>query len=343
MSTVAVTILPVTPRSAASAASVASTAADAGADPADPSTEAAPVAWGSAPARRAIEAAGAREVELGDETDVLVVAGGVDQDELRRAIDDHPRVRLVQLPSAGVDAYVDTLRATRREGLAVTSAKGAYSAPVAEHALALVLATLRQLQVRARATSWADEQRGLSLHGRRVTVVGAGGIGLEVVRLLQPFDVEVTVVRRRPESVPGTARTVTSDELADVLPGSDVVVVAAALTPGTTHLLGAEELALLPAHAVVVNVARGPLVDTDALVEALAAGRLGGAGLDVTDPEPLPDGHPLWSEPRALVTPHQANTDEMVAPLFEARVRENLEALAEGREHEGVVDVEQGY
>lgn len=343
MSAVAVTILPVTPRSAASAASVASTAADAGADPGAPGGDTASQAWGAAPARRAIEAAGAREVELGDETEVVVVAGAVDQDELRRAIEEHPGVRLVQLPSAGVDAYVETMRATRRDGLVVTSAKGAYSAPVAEHALALVLATLRQLPLRARATSWEDEQRGLSLHGRRVTIVGAGGIGLEVLRLLQPFDVEVTVVRRRPEPVAGAARTVTTDDLAEVLPESDVVVVAAALTPGTTSLLGARELELLPEDAVVVNVARGPLVDTDALVGALAAGRLGGAGLDVTDPEPLPDDHPLWHEPRAIVTPHQANTDAMTAPLFEARVRANLEALASGGEPEGVVDVEQGY
>jgi len=300
-------------------------------------------AWGVPPARRAVEAAGAREVPLGDETEMLVVAGGVDQDELRRAIDEHAGLRVVQLPSAGIDAYLGTLRATQRDGLVVTSAKGAYSAPVAEHALALVLATLRQLQVRARATSWEDEQRGLSLNGRRVTIVGAGGIGTELLRLLQPFDVRVTMVRRRPDAVGGADRTVQADELDSVLPETDVLVVAAALTDGTTSLVGSHALGLLPDDAVLVNIARGGLVDTDALVEALAAGRLGGAGLDVTDPEPLPDGHPLWTEPRALVTPHQANTDAMTAPLFEARVRANVEALAEGRDAEGVVDVEQGY
>ena len=324
MSTLAVTVLPAL-------------------DPDAPGTAADQGAWGVPPARRAVEAAGAREVPLGYETELLVVAGGVEQDDLRRAIEEHPAISLVQLPSAGIDAYLETLRATQRDDLVVTSAKGAYSAPVAEHALALVLATLRQLQVRARATSWEDEQRGLSLNGRRVTIVGAGGIGSELLRLLQPFDVHVTMVRRRQEAVAGADRTVRAAELDDVLPETDVLVVAAALTEGTTSLLGARAFEMLPDDAVLVNIARGGLVDTDALVDALASGRLGGAGLDVTDPEPLPDGHPLWSEPRALVTPHQANTDAMTEPIFEARVRANVEALAEGRDPEGVVDVEQGY
>ncbi|NIJ04458.1 D-isomer specific 2-hydroxyacid dehydrogenase family protein [Frigoribacterium faeni] len=300
-------------------------------------------AWGVAPATRAVEEAGARLVELGPETRMIVVGGRIDQDELRRAVDEHPDVSVVQLPSAGVDAYVDTMRATRREGLVFTSAKGAYSAPVAEHALALTLATLRSLQVRARATSWEDEQRGISLNGSRVLIIGAGGIGTELLRLLGVFDVEVTMVVRTPREVPGAARTVTSAQLAEVLPDMDVVVVAAALTDGTAHIVGEAELAAMKSTAVLVNIARGPLVDTDALVAALAAGEIGGAGLDVVDPEPLPDGHPLWHEPRALVTPHQANTNAMTEPLFQARVAENVRALAEGGEPVGVVDVDAGY
>ena len=300
-------------------------------------------AWGVAPATRAVEEVGARLVELGPETRMIVVGGRIDQEELRRAVDEHPDVSVVQLPSAGVDAYVDTMRATRREGLVFTSAKGAYSAPVAEHALALTLATLRSLQVRARATSWEDEQRGISLNGSRVLIIGAGGIGTELLRLLGVFDVEVTMVVRTPREVPGAARTVTSAQLAEVLPDMDVVVVAAALTDGTAHIVGEAELAAMKSTAVLVNIARGPLVDTDALVAALAAGEIGGAGLDVVDPEPLPDGHPLWHEPRALVTPHQANTNAMTEPLFQARVAENVRALAEGGEPVGVVDVDAGY
>ena len=324
MSTVAVTVLPAASATADSEGSSGDT-------------------WGVGPAERAVEVADAHLVELGDETEMIVVGGRVDQDELRAAIEQHPAVRLVQLPSAGVDAYVETMQATARDGLVFTSAKGAYSAPVAEHALALTLATLRSLQIRARASSWEREQRGISLNGASVTIVGAGGIGTELLRLLQPFDVEVTMVRRTDEAVPGAHRTITVDRLAEVLPTSDVVVVAAALTGGTRSLLGADEFAAMKATAVLVNIARGPLVDTDALVTALAEGHIGAAGLDVVDPEPLPDGHPLWAEPRALITPHQANTNAMTEPLFQARVEANVRALAKGGEPEGVVDVEQGY
>jgi phosphoglycerate dehydrogenase-like enzyme len=300
-------------------------------------------AWGVAPAMRAVEATGARAVELGDETQMIVVGGRVDQDELRSAIDEHPGVSVVQLPSAGVDSYVETMRATRRDGLVFTSAKGAYSAPVAEHALALTLATLRSLPLRARATSWEDEQRGITLNGAKVLIIGAGGIGTELLRLLGVFDVEVTMAVRTPREVDGAARTITSDQLGEVLPDMDVVVVAAALTDGTTKIVGEAELAAMKPTAVLVNIARGPLVDTDALVSTLAAGEIGGAGLDVVDPEPLPDGHPLWDEPRALVTPHQANTNVMTEPLFQARVEDNIRALAEGGEPVGVVDVDAGY
>lgn len=329
MSTVAVTVLP------AASATTDSATTDSERSSGD--------TWGVGPAERAVEATDARLVKLGDETEMIVVGGRVDQDDLRAAIERHPRVRVVQLPSAGVDAYVETMQATARDGLVFTSAKGAYSAPVAEHALALTLATLRSLQIRARASSWEREQRGISLNGSSVTIVGAGGIGIELLRLLQPFDVEVTMVRRTDEDVPGAHRTITVDRLAEVLPTSDVVVVAAALTGGTRSLLGADEFAAMRETAVLVNIARGPLVDTDALVTALAEGRIGAAGLDVVDPEPLPDGHPLWDEPRALITPHQANTNAMTEPLFQARVEANVRALAEGGEPEGVVDVEQGY
>ncbi|WP_423919455.1 D-isomer specific 2-hydroxyacid dehydrogenase family protein [Frigoribacterium sp. 2-23] len=300
-------------------------------------------AWGVEPARRAVEQAGGRIVPLGAETEMVVLGGRVDQEALRASLAEHRGIKVVQLPSAGVDSYVDTMRASARDGLVFTSAKGAYSAPVAEHALALTLATLRSLQIRARASSWERQERGISLNGSRVVIVGAGGIGTELLRLLRPFDVHVTMVRRTQAAVDGADRTITTDELTDALPEADVVVVAAALTGTTRSLLGAAEFAAMKPTAVVVNIARGPLIDTDALVEALENGRIGAAGLDVTDPEPLPDGHPLWSLPGALITPHQANTNDMTEPLFQERVRENVQALIDGSDPVGVVDVEQGY
>jgi phosphoglycerate dehydrogenase-like enzyme len=288
---------------------------------------------------------GATLAPIGDDTRALVVGWGTDPAELGELIAAHPSLRLVQLPSAGVDVFADMMRATARDGLVFTSAKGAYSEPVAEHALALTLALLRSLPRRARAIEWETVPRGISLFGLNVLIIGAGGIALEYLRLIQPFRPVVTMVRRRPDPVEGVARTITTAELASVIGDADVVMVAAALTGSTSKLFGTAEFAAMKDTAVLVNIARGPLVDTDALVAALAAGAIGGAGLDVTDPEPLPAGHPLWGETNAIITPHNADTPEMIAPLFAERLRANLVAVGDEGDGNfvGVVDVEHGY
>ncbi|GAB6937324.1 D-isomer specific 2-hydroxyacid dehydrogenase family protein [Isoptericola variabilis] len=245
------------------------------------------------------------------------------------------------MPSAGVDAYAEG-GFFAADGVTWTSAKGAFSRPVAEHALALTLALLRHLPERARARSWG-ESAGTSLFGADVLVLGAGGIARTFLDLLAPFGTRNVVVRRRAEPVDGAERTVTTDHLEAELARADVVVVAAALTTQTRALLGDAELAAMRPGAVLVNIARGGLVDTDALVAALASGHLGGTAVDVTDPEPLPDGHPLWDLPTALITPHTADTAEMVAPLLRARVEENLGRFVAGQALEGVVDHAAGY
>jgi phosphoglycerate dehydrogenase-like enzyme len=161
--------------------------------------------------------------------------------------------------------------------------------------------------------------------------------------MLAPFRVRATVVRRTPVPVAGADRTVTVGRLDDVLPDAEIVVVAAASTAETAKLLDARRLALLRSGAVLVNIARGSLVETDALVEALASGRLAAAALDVTDPEPLPEGHPLWDEPRCVITSHHADTDDMMAPLYARRVRDNVRALREGAPLVGTIDPVAGY
>jgi phosphoglycerate dehydrogenase-like enzyme len=258
-------------------------------------------------------------------------------------LDRNPHIGWVQLPWAGVDAFSDVLTTHRRDDLLVTSAKGAYAQPVAEHALALILASLRVLPTRARAASWNAVPAGTSLYGLRVLIIGAGGIARELIRLLEPFGTAVVIVRRSAADVPGAERTVGVDRLTDELPHADVVVVAAALTGDTRHLLGDAEFALMKPSAHLVNIARGPLLDTDALVAALAGERLAGAALDVTDPEPLPDGHPLWTEPRCLITPHMADTPDMTAPLLAERVRLNVLAFHGDEPFVGVVDPASGY
>jgi phosphoglycerate dehydrogenase-like enzyme len=247
-------------------------------------------------------------------------------------------VRWVQLPFAGVERFVDVMDPS----LTWACAKGVYADPVAEHALALALAGLRSLPQRARARSWG-EQAATTLYDAPVVVLGAGGITLSLIELLRPFRCPVTVVRRSPDPVPGAARTVALDELDAVLPDAQVVVLALALTAATTHVIGAAQLAVMSPSAWLVNVARGRHVDTDALVEALRAGELGGAALDVTDPEPLPDGHPLWDLPTCLITPHTANPWQTSQPLLAERLADNVRRFAAGEPLVGLVDLEAGY
>ncbi|QCU78719.1 hydroxyacid dehydrogenase [Citricoccus sp. SGAir0253] len=270
----------------------------------------------------------------------LVLVHPVPVEQVEQALAANPDVTWVQLPFAGIEPYVPLIRS--RPDVAWTSAKGTYARPVAEHALLLTLALLRDLPGRLRATGWGTPG-GRTLDGMECVVVGGGGIAREYVRLLRSWDTRVTAVRRRAGDVPGADRTVTQDRLDEVLPGAGVVMLAAASTDLTRGMIGARQLELMSPEAVLVNVARGTLVDTGALVDALAAGSIHGAGLDVTEPEPLPDGHPLWSEPRCIVTPHTADTPEMCIPLLDARIRRNLAARAGGGELEGLVDVEGGY
>ncbi|MFJ3383210.1 MULTISPECIES: D-isomer specific 2-hydroxyacid dehydrogenase family protein [unclassified Curtobacterium] len=320
---------------------------DAGAPLPVPPPTAGPIAILPSPAElhvSAVSAAGGTVAPLGPDTRGIVWLDPRDPSGLAAALDAAPSVSWVQLPFAGVDAFAELI-ASHGDTVLFTSAKGAYAEPVAEHALALTLATLRVLPARARATSWATKPEGVSLYGRTVVVIGAGGIALEYLRLLAPFDVDVTVVRRSSAPVPGASRTVTTDELDAVLPTADVVMIAAAMTSGTSKLFGAHQFSIMQPSARLVNIARGGLVDTDALVDALHAGEIAGAGVDVTDPEPLPDGHPLWDAPGAIVTPHQADTPEMVAPLLAERVRVNVAAFlaGTGEGFVGIVDPVAGY
>lgn len=270
----------------------------------------------------------------------LVWTAGSDTDGLARVLHDSPRIGWVQLPAAGVERFATS--AVLRAGPRFTCAKGAYGEPVAEHALLLALALLRGLPERVRARTWGSPA-GTCLFDERVTIVGGGGIAQALLRLLEPFRVRATVVRRSAVPLPGAARTVATRGLVDALPGSLVVFLALSLTPETTRIIGAAELARMDRRAVLVNVARGAVCDTEALVAALATGAIAGAGLDVTDPEPLPDDHPLWSEPHCIVTPHTADTWEMIRPLLARRIATNVRLLAADEPLEGLVDPAAGY
>jgi phosphoglycerate dehydrogenase-like enzyme len=286
----------------------------------------------------AVEGGGGAVVSLTDDPEAVVWLDSHNAEGLAEALAAAPGVRWVQLPSAGVELMTEVIDHTR----IWTCAKGAYAQPVAEHALTLSLAGLRLLPTRVGAHSWGV-QGGTSLFGERVTILGGGGITRSLLELLAPFEVEATVVNRSGNPVPGAARTVPVSKLDGTLSDPLVVVLALSLTPETRGIIGSDQLGLMGLRAWLVNAARGGHVDTDALVDALRQGAIAGAALDVTDPEPLPDGHALWDLPNCIITPHTADTIEMVLPLLADRIRTNVARFAAGEALVGLVDAEAGY
>ncbi|MDH3707441.1 MAG: D-isomer specific 2-hydroxyacid dehydrogenase family protein [Acidimicrobiia bacterium] len=280
---------------------------------------------------------GGAEVGPLSDAEGLVWADPGAADAFPTVIAEGSGVRWIQLPYAGIEPFAHHLDTDH----VWTCGKGVYAAPVAEHALTLGLAGLRRLDRYARADRW-EAPVGTNLLGGTVTIIGAGGIATELIGLLAPFGAAVRVVRRRDEPFTG-AEVVPFQRAHQALPGADLVVIACALTAETTGLVDGDFLAAMEPHAWLVNVGRGGHVVTGDLVDALDARVIGGAGLDVTDPEPLPQGHPLWSRPNCIITPHIANTPEMGLPLLAERVRDNVERWCQGEDLIGLVDVEAGY
>lgn len=285
----------------------------------------------------AVRDGGGQVVAMAD-ADALVWADPAAPHDLPEVLGEGEDVAWVALPFAGIEPYLPYLDHDREW----TCARGVYARPVAEHALMLGLAGLRGLATYARADSWAAPE-GHNLVDGRITVLGAGGITEQLIGLLGGFDAHVTVVRRRAQPMAGADRTLAFEERLDAIAGADLVVLALALTPETERVMGPAEFEAMEPHAWLVNVARGGHVDHDALLVALDRRELGGACLDVTDPEPLPDGHPLWSHPRVIITPHVANTPEMGIPLLARHIRTNVARFAAGQELEGRIDVDAGY
>jgi phosphoglycerate dehydrogenase-like enzyme len=235
----------------------------------------------------------------------------------------------VQIQSAGFEGFVDGLP----PGVALCNAAGVHDASTAELALTLTLAAIREIPefvAAQRDSRWIPLRLHRALADRRVLVLGYGNIGRAVVRRFLPFEVSVTAVASRPRAGDDLVETVHGiDELPDLAARADVLVVIVPLTDATRGLVDAALLARLPDGALVVNVARGRVVDTDALLAECASGRLR-AALDVTDPEPLPEDHPLWSTPGVLISPHVGGATEAMRPRSLALIRRQLVAMRDG-------------
>jgi len=286
----------------------------------------------------AVSAAGGIPTSIGPNVGALIWTDYSKPQALGQLLEKNPQLSWVQLPFAGVDAFHEVLG----HSVTFTSAKGSYREPVAEHALMLCMALGRKLAERVRAKSWAPSF-AVSLYDANVLIVGAGGITEELIKLLAPFRSNVTVVRNQPAPLAGANRTAGLPELISLLPEADFVILACALTPETRGLFDATAFAAMKAESYLVNIARGAVVVTQDLLSALESGQIAGAGIDVTDPEPLPDGHPAWDEPNLIITPHTADTKEMVKRLFSIRLRENVSAYLGSGDWVGLVDPDLGY
>ena len=287
---------------------------------------------------QAVRDAGAELSEFGSDVAALIWTDYARPDALADLLKANPQVEWVQLPFAGVDAFADILK----HPVKFTSAKGSYREPVAEHALALCLALARKLPERVTAKSWG-KKFAVSLYDSHIVIVGGGGITEELLLLLAPFKTRVSVVRKHAVDLEGATETVGFDQLDNYLAMADFVILAAALTDETLFLMNDRRFELMKPTAYLVNIARGKMVDQQALVRALEGSVIAGAATDVTYPEPLPDGHELWDAPNLIITPHTADTNAQVIRLFCKRIDANVKAWLGESQWVGEVDPNLGY
>jgi phosphoglycerate dehydrogenase-like enzyme len=288
---------------------------------------------------KALELGGAKLSPMGPDVRGLIWTDYSSPAALGELIDRNPQLEWVQLPFAGVDAFAKQLD----KNVLFTSAKGAYREPVAEHALMLALALGRKLPVRIKASSWGKRE-AFSFYDSKVLLIGAGGISEELTKLLAPFRAEITVVRNNADlPFAGAKKVAGLEKLDNLIPEADLVIVTCALTEQTRGLINYKRLSLFKPNSYLVNVARGPIVVSDDLIRALDDGLLAGAGLDVTDPEPIPNGHAFFGREDLILTPHTADTKEIVTRLFATRIEQNVKAFLGNGAWVGEVSPSLGY
>lgn len=268
-------------------------------------------------------------------------------DELAAA----PKLKWVHTSAVAVETLC--LPELFARGIAVSNTRGVQALPIAEHVMAVVLALAKQMpfvienqqQSRWAQNEFVGERLPWLLHGRTLGLVGVGTIGSEIAKRAAAFGMRVIALRRRPAYgvIGHVERVYGKEELDEFLGQCQVIVVAAPLTPETHGLLGEQQFAQLPKGAIVVNVGRAKIVDTDALIAALKSGHLGGASLDVFPQEPLPSDHPLWSTPNVILTPHtsgfrRGHWDEVV-DLY----AENIQRWLKGEPLKYRIEPELGY
>jgi phosphoglycerate dehydrogenase-like enzyme len=262
-----------------------------------------------------------------ERTEFLVPADGFSPTAAQRVM---PRLRVVQALNAGVDQLIGLIP----DGVILCDARGVHGGATSEWVLTAILASLREFPAFVRdqdRREW-NHHTTSELQGKRVLVIGAGDLGQQTARRLRAFDAEPTLVARHArDGVHGT------DEVPDLLPHADVVVLVLPLTEETRHMVDRDFLARMRDGALLVNAARGPVIVTDDLLAELESGRLH-AALDVTDPEPLPPDHPLWSAPNLLLTPHVGGQVRGLPARAYALVRDQVGRYAAGKPLSNIVE-----
>jgi len=279
------------------------------------------------------------EREIGDADAVI---GGLSKDQFAKA----KNLKWVQTYSAGVEGY--RWKEFLESSIVLTNCKIVQGPNIADHAMALLLALTRGLNIfftEKEKEHWSREGHELlELQDMTAIVIGVGGIGSQIAQRAHGFGMKVIGVD--PKDLPpniNVTRMVYPSQLDSVLPLADVVFVSAPLTPESRHIMGPHQFDLLKKSSFFVAVSRGGLYDTPALVKALDSKKLAGAGLDVTDPEPLPQGHPLWKFPNVVVTPHVAGNSPGSYARRVGVFKENISHFVRNEPMRNVVDKQKGY
>lgn len=257
-------------------------------------------------------------------------------------------IHWVQIYSAGIENCT-AIPAAQKNLSILSNAQRLQGPEIADHAIALMLALVRRLDVYSSRQSWqrgqdSGEEDIWELEGRTLLVVGLGGIGTNIAQLGHGLGMRVIATRNSRREGPDFVSYVgLANELLDLAGQADVIINAAPLTASTTGIFNWEFFNVVPDHAYFINIGRGRSVVTDDLIKALEEGEVAGAGLDVTEPEPLPDGHPLWSAPRVIITPHMAGVSDKITDRIFLVARENIRRYSAGESLLSVVDMERGY
>ena len=280
---------------------------------------------------------------LADLADSDVVYGWLPQELLKEL----KNLKWLHLPSAGANNYTD-ISLYANESVVLTNSSGTFGIPIAEHVIGMMIALGRNFSLYQNAQKecmWnRDRTQAIDIFNSNVLVLGLGDIGTQVCKRLAGFSCNIIGFRRDasvPHELVNEVRPMS--RLRESLPEADFVIICLPGTDETRKVLGREEFSVIKNEAIVINIGRGTIIDTDALVDALNSGKVGGAGLDVTDPEPLPPDHPLWSAANVMITPHISSLSQLNDGRRLGIFTDLLKRYVAGQQLYNIVDFSSGY